>query len=68
MAEKIIEHASEIGCGNLLGLFQLGNMPSDKARENARRYAEAVMPVREPGAAEFEAADAGGDSVPGGAA
>ena len=45
VAEKIIEHAREIGCGNLLGLFQFGNMPSDKARENARRYAESVMPI-----------------------
>ena len=35
----------QIGCGNVLGLFQLGNMPSEKARENARRYAEAVMPL-----------------------
>ncbi|HYB13014.1 MAG TPA: LLM class flavin-dependent oxidoreductase [Myxococcota bacterium] len=44
VAEKIVEHASEIGCGNMLGLFQLGSMPSAQARENARRYAEAVMP------------------------
>ncbi|MFQ5513256.1 MAG: LLM class flavin-dependent oxidoreductase [Myxococcota bacterium] len=44
VAEKIVEHAREIGCGNLLGLFQLGDMPPEKARENARRYAEAVMP------------------------
>jgi alkanesulfonate monooxygenase SsuD/methylene tetrahydromethanopterin reductase-like flavin-dependent oxidoreductase (luciferase family) len=45
VAEKITLHASEIGCGNMLGLFQFGNMPSDKARENARRFAETVMPV-----------------------
>jgi alkanesulfonate monooxygenase SsuD/methylene tetrahydromethanopterin reductase-like flavin-dependent oxidoreductase (luciferase family) len=44
VAEKIVEHASQIGCGNMLGLFQLGSMPSEQARENARRYAEAVMP------------------------
>ncbi len=44
VAETLIEHASEIGCGNLLGLFQLGDMPPAKARENARRYAEEVMP------------------------
>ena len=42
VADRIIEHAGEIGCGNLLGLFQLGDMPADKARENARRYAEAL--------------------------
>jgi alkanesulfonate monooxygenase SsuD/methylene tetrahydromethanopterin reductase-like flavin-dependent oxidoreductase (luciferase family) len=45
VAERIIEHAGDIGCGNMLGLFQLGNMPHAKARENARRYAEAVMPL-----------------------
>jgi alkanesulfonate monooxygenase SsuD/methylene tetrahydromethanopterin reductase-like flavin-dependent oxidoreductase (luciferase family) len=42
--EKIIEHCTDIGCGNMLGLFQLGNMPADKARRNARLYAEEVMP------------------------
>jgi alkanesulfonate monooxygenase SsuD/methylene tetrahydromethanopterin reductase-like flavin-dependent oxidoreductase (luciferase family) len=45
VAQKLVEHAKEIGCGNLLGLFQLGNMPHERARENARRYAEAVMPL-----------------------
>jgi alkanesulfonate monooxygenase SsuD/methylene tetrahydromethanopterin reductase-like flavin-dependent oxidoreductase (luciferase family) len=45
VADKIIEHAGDIGCGNMLGLFQLGDMPHAKARENARRYAEAVMPL-----------------------
>ena len=44
VADKIVEHASEIGCGNMLGLFQLGDMPPEKARENARRYAEEVTP------------------------
>jgi alkanesulfonate monooxygenase SsuD/methylene tetrahydromethanopterin reductase-like flavin-dependent oxidoreductase (luciferase family) len=44
VAQKIVEHARDIGCGNLLGLFQLGNMPTEKARENARRYAEEVRP------------------------
>ena len=45
VAQKLTEWSKRIGCGNLLGLFQFGNMPADKARENARRYAEAVMPV-----------------------
>jgi alkanesulfonate monooxygenase SsuD/methylene tetrahydromethanopterin reductase-like flavin-dependent oxidoreductase (luciferase family) len=45
VADKLVEHAKEIGCGNLLGLFQLGNMPARKARANARRYAEAVLPL-----------------------
>lgn len=45
VAQKLIEHAKDIGCGNLLGLFQLGNMPNEKARANARRYAEEVMPI-----------------------
>jgi alkanesulfonate monooxygenase SsuD/methylene tetrahydromethanopterin reductase-like flavin-dependent oxidoreductase (luciferase family) len=45
VAQRLIEHGKEIGCGNLLGLFQLGNMPHAKALENMRRYAEAVMPI-----------------------
>ncbi|MBM4268655.1 MAG: LLM class flavin-dependent oxidoreductase [Deltaproteobacteria bacterium] len=45
VAQKIIEHSKDIGCGNMLGLFQLGNMPTGKARENARRYAETVLPL-----------------------
>jgi alkanesulfonate monooxygenase SsuD/methylene tetrahydromethanopterin reductase-like flavin-dependent oxidoreductase (luciferase family) len=45
VAEKIIEHCRDIGCGNMLGLFQLGSMPHEMARENARRYAETVMPI-----------------------
>src|SRR5262249_32273533 len=44
VADQLIEHARDIGCGNLLGLFQLGDMPPWKARANARRYAEEVMP------------------------
>jgi alkanesulfonate monooxygenase SsuD/methylene tetrahydromethanopterin reductase-like flavin-dependent oxidoreductase (luciferase family) len=45
VAARLIEHAQEIGCGNLLGLFQLGNMPAHKARANAKLYAEAVKPL-----------------------
>jgi alkanesulfonate monooxygenase SsuD/methylene tetrahydromethanopterin reductase-like flavin-dependent oxidoreductase (luciferase family) len=45
VAEKIVEHAAEIGCGNFLGLFQLGDMPPEKARRNMRLYAERVMPL-----------------------
>jgi alkanesulfonate monooxygenase SsuD/methylene tetrahydromethanopterin reductase-like flavin-dependent oxidoreductase (luciferase family) len=45
VAQKIALHSRENGCGNMLGLFQFGNMPSAKARENARRYAEAVLPL-----------------------
>jgi len=45
VAQKIIEHAREIGCGNLLGLFQLGDMPHAKAKDNMTRYAEAVKPL-----------------------
>jgi alkanesulfonate monooxygenase SsuD/methylene tetrahydromethanopterin reductase-like flavin-dependent oxidoreductase (luciferase family) len=44
VAQKIVEHAGDIGCGNLLGLFQLGNMPHEKTKENLRRYAEEVKP------------------------
>jgi alkanesulfonate monooxygenase SsuD/methylene tetrahydromethanopterin reductase-like flavin-dependent oxidoreductase (luciferase family) len=45
VAQKLIEHAGEIGCGHLLGLFQLGNMPADKARANMQAYTETVMPL-----------------------
>lgn len=45
VAQRLIEHARDIGCGNLLGLFQLGDMPGDKARRNMERYAREVMPV-----------------------
>ena len=42
--EKLAQHNEELGAGNLLGLFQLGNMPADKARANMARFAEQVMP------------------------
>jgi alkanesulfonate monooxygenase SsuD/methylene tetrahydromethanopterin reductase-like flavin-dependent oxidoreductase (luciferase family) len=45
VAQKIVEHAKDIGCGNLLGLFQLGDMPKHKVLGSMRRYAESVMPV-----------------------
>jgi alkanesulfonate monooxygenase SsuD/methylene tetrahydromethanopterin reductase-like flavin-dependent oxidoreductase (luciferase family) len=45
VADKIVEHAKEIGCGNMLALLQLGNMPHAKALENMRRYAESVIPL-----------------------
>lgn len=44
VAQKLIEHAKDIGCGNLLGLFHLGNMPNEKARASMQRYAAEVMP------------------------
>ena len=44
VAQKLAEWSKTIGCGNLLGLFQLGNMPHERARKNARLYAEEVMP------------------------
>jgi alkanesulfonate monooxygenase SsuD/methylene tetrahydromethanopterin reductase-like flavin-dependent oxidoreductase (luciferase family) len=45
VAQKLIEWGKRIGCGNLLGLFQLGNMPKEKALANLRRYAEEVKPL-----------------------
>ncbi len=45
VAQKIVEHAKDIGCGNLLGLFQLGDMPKHKVLGSMRRYAESVMPI-----------------------
>jgi alkanesulfonate monooxygenase SsuD/methylene tetrahydromethanopterin reductase-like flavin-dependent oxidoreductase (luciferase family) len=45
VAQKLVEWGKQIGCGNLLGLFQLGNMPKEKALANMRLYAEAVKPL-----------------------
>ncbi len=45
VAQKLVEHAKDIGCGNMLGLFQLGSMPHEQALENAARYAKEVMPL-----------------------
>src|SRR5690606_24448547 len=45
VAQKLTEWCKEIGCGNLLGLFHLGDMPHEKALENARRYATEVKPI-----------------------
>jgi hypothetical protein len=45
VARRLVEWGKQIGCGNLLGLFQLGNMPKEKALANAQLYAEAVKPL-----------------------
>lgn len=45
VAQKIIEHSKDLGSGNLLGLFQLGDMPHQKALANARLYGEQVIPL-----------------------
>ena len=42
--EKLSEHLTDLGAGNVLSLMQLGNMPSDKARANMERFAEQVKP------------------------
>jgi alkanesulfonate monooxygenase SsuD/methylene tetrahydromethanopterin reductase-like flavin-dependent oxidoreductase (luciferase family) len=45
IAQKLVDWGKQIGCGNFLGLFQLGNMPAWKARKNARLYMEEVAPL-----------------------
>ncbi|MGH7819485.1 MAG: LLM class flavin-dependent oxidoreductase, partial [Candidatus Binatia bacterium] len=45
VAQKLVEWGKQIGCGNLLGLFQLGNMPAWKASKNARLYMAEVAPL-----------------------
>ena len=42
--EKIAEHQAELGAGNLLGLFQVGDMPDEKVRASLERFAGEVMP------------------------
>ena len=36
---------SELGVGNLLGLFQLGTLPTHLARKNMTLFAELVLPT-----------------------
>ena len=42
--DKLSELISELGVGNVLGLFQFGSMPTEMARSNMTRFATEVMP------------------------
>jgi alkanesulfonate monooxygenase SsuD/methylene tetrahydromethanopterin reductase-like flavin-dependent oxidoreductase (luciferase family) len=42
--EKLCENVDRLGVGNLLGLFQLGTLPSDDTRRNLELFATEVLP------------------------
>jgi alkanesulfonate monooxygenase SsuD/methylene tetrahydromethanopterin reductase-like flavin-dependent oxidoreductase (luciferase family) len=42
--QKLESYLKELGVGNLLGLFQLGTMPTEMAKRNMSLFAEQVMP------------------------
>jgi alkanesulfonate monooxygenase SsuD/methylene tetrahydromethanopterin reductase-like flavin-dependent oxidoreductase (luciferase family) len=43
--QKLLEYGKKLGVGNLLGLFQLGTLPSDFTRKNMQLFARDVMPA-----------------------
>lgn len=42
--QKLESYLKELGVGNLLGLFQLGTMPTEMAKKNMTLFADEVMP------------------------
>jgi hypothetical protein len=42
--DRLVENIRRLGVGNLLGLFQLGTLPTELTRNNMRLFAEEVMP------------------------
>jgi alkanesulfonate monooxygenase SsuD/methylene tetrahydromethanopterin reductase-like flavin-dependent oxidoreductase (luciferase family) len=43
--QKLLEYGKRLGVGNLLGLFQLGTLPSDLTQKSMRLFAREVMPA-----------------------
>jgi alkanesulfonate monooxygenase SsuD/methylene tetrahydromethanopterin reductase-like flavin-dependent oxidoreductase (luciferase family) len=43
--DKLLEYSKRLGVGNLLGLFQLGTLPSDLTRKSMHLFAREVMPA-----------------------
>jgi alkanesulfonate monooxygenase SsuD/methylene tetrahydromethanopterin reductase-like flavin-dependent oxidoreductase (luciferase family) len=41
---RLTEDLARLGCGNLLGLFQIGTLPGDLTRQSMGLFAEQVMP------------------------
>lgn len=56
--ERLESYIKELGVGNLLGLFQLGTLPTELARKNMTLFANEVLPhlrrELEPAAAELQ--------------
>jgi alkanesulfonate monooxygenase SsuD/methylene tetrahydromethanopterin reductase-like flavin-dependent oxidoreductase (luciferase family) len=44
VTEQLIDSLSQLGTGNLLGLFQLGSLPGDLTRRNLELFAQEVKP------------------------
>jgi alkanesulfonate monooxygenase SsuD/methylene tetrahydromethanopterin reductase-like flavin-dependent oxidoreductase (luciferase family) len=42
--DRMVDLAKTLRVGNIFGLFQIGDMPSDKVRHSTRLFAEQVMP------------------------
>ncbi|MHB8465726.1 MAG: hypothetical protein ACYDD7_12960, partial [Acidimicrobiales bacterium] len=45
VTEQLIEALGKLGCGNILGLFQLGTLPDALTRSSMKLFADEVMPV-----------------------
>jgi alkanesulfonate monooxygenase SsuD/methylene tetrahydromethanopterin reductase-like flavin-dependent oxidoreductase (luciferase family) len=43
--DKLLEYGKRLGVGNLLGLFQLGTLPSDLTKKSMHLFARDVMPA-----------------------
>ncbi len=43
--QKLLEYGKRLNVGNLLGLFQLGTLPSDLTQKSMRLFAREVMPA-----------------------
>src|SRR5947209_17649667 len=43
--DKLLDYSKRLGIGNLLGLFQLGTLPSDLTKKNMHLFAREVMPA-----------------------
>ncbi len=43
--QKLLEYGKRLNVGNLLGLFQLGTLPSDLTQKSMRLFASEVMPA-----------------------
>lgn len=43
--DRLQTYLTELGVGNLLGLFQIGTLPTHLARKNMTLFAEQVMPA-----------------------
>ena len=61
--ELLCENVERLGVGNLLGLFQLGTLPSDDTRRNLELFATEVLPkLRDVGDPAIEGTSGRGES------